>query len=160
MKALVVFDSTWGNTEQIAHAVAAGIGGGAKVVRVGDAEAKRLDALDLLVLGSPILGGRPSPSMHGYITSIAQETARNLQVATFDTRLMMRFAKIFGYAAVRMAALLKDKGCSLKSTEGFFVKGRSGPLADGELARATEWGKRLSKGEERSVDGHLESHHS
>jgi flavodoxin len=145
MKALIVFDSTWGNTEKIAHAVASGIGAGTRVLRVGAADAKRFDAIDLLVLGSPILGGRPSPSMHGYIDSIPEATAKKLQVATFDTRLMMRFAKIFGYAAVRMADQLKDKGCALKSTEGFFVKGRSGPLADGELARATEWGSKLSK---------------
>jgi flavodoxin len=145
MKALIVFDSTWGNTEKIAHAVASGIGAGTRVLRVGAVDAKRFDAIDLLVLGSPILGGRPSPSMHGYINSIPEATAKKLQVATFDTRLMMRFAKIFGYAAVRMADQLKDKGCALKSTEGFFVKGRSGPLADGELARAAEWGSKLSK---------------
>jgi flavodoxin len=144
MKALVVFDSTWGNTEKIAHAVASGIGGGARVLRVGSVDAARFDGIDLLVLGSPILGGRPSPSMHGYIDSIPEAAARRLQVATFDTRLMMRFARIFGYAAVRMADQLKEKGCALRSTEGFFVKGRSGPLADGELARATEWGSTLS----------------
>ena len=145
MKALVVFDSTWGNTEKIAQAVAAGMGGGTHALRVGAAEARRFDALDLLVLGSPILGGRPSPAMHDFIASIPEAVGRKLQVATFDTRLMMRFARIFGYAALRMADQLKAKGCALISTEGFFVKGRSGPLADGELARATEWGRRLSK---------------
>jgi flavodoxin len=145
MKALVVFDSTWGNTEKIAQAVASGIGGGTKAHRVGAIEAKRLENIDLLVVGSPILGGRPSPAMQGYINSMPEATAKKLRVATFDTRLMMRFVKIFGYAAVRMADQLKDKGCALNSTEGFFVKGRSGPLADGELARASEWGKKLSR---------------
>ena len=145
MKALVVFDSTWGNTEKIAQAVAAAIGGGAPALRVQAVEAKRLDSVDLLVLGSPILGGRPSPAMLDYINSIPESEARKLQVATFDTRLMMRFAKIFGFAAIRMGDQLKEKGCTLKSTEGFFVKGRSGPLADGELARAAEWGRKLSK---------------
>jgi len=145
MKALVVFDSTWGNTEKIAQAVATGIGGGTLALRVGAVEAKRFDAIDLLVLGSPILGGRPSPSMHDYINSIPEAAGRKLQGATFDTRLMTRFAKIFGFAAVRMADQLKAKGCTLKSTEGFFVKGRSGPLADGELTRASEWGRRLAK---------------
>jgi flavodoxin len=144
MKALVVFDSTWGNTEKIANAVASGIGGGTKAHRVSAMEAKRFETIDLLVVGSPILGGRPSPAMHEYINAIPEATARKLRVATFDTRLMMRFARIFGYAAVRMAGQLKDKGCTLRSTEGFFVKGRSGPLADGELARATEWGNTLS----------------
>ena len=145
MKALVVFDTTWGNTEQIAHAVASGIGGGTKALRVGDVDAKRFGAVDLLVLGSPILGGRPSPSMRAFIDSIPDAAVRKLQVATFDTRLMMRFAKIFGFASARMADLLKDRGCALKATEGFFVRGRSGPLAEGELERAARWGGKLSK---------------
>ena len=145
MKTLVVFDSTWGNTEKVAHAIASGIGGDARVHRVGAPEAARLEAIDLLVVGSPILGGRPSPAMHGFISAIPEAAARKLHVATFDTRLMMRFAKIFGYTAVRMADQLKEKGCTVKSTEGFFVKGRSGPLTDGELTRATEWGNKLKK---------------
>jgi flavodoxin len=145
MKALVVFDSTWGNTEKIAHAVASGLGGSTKAHRVGSAEAKEYEGIDLLVLGSPILGGRPSPAMQGYIKAIPQPVAEKLTVATFDTRLTMKFAKIFGYAAVRMANQMKNKGCRVKLTEGFIVKGTNGPLADGELERATEWGSKLAR---------------
>jgi flavodoxin len=145
MKALVVFDSTWGNTEKIAGAIASGLGGGTHAYRVGTPAATRLDAIDLLVVGSPILGGRPSAAIQGYINGIPEATARKLHAATFDTRLMMRFVKIFGYAAARMADQLKERGCRIRSTEGFFVKGRSGPLADGELARAAEWGAKLAK---------------
>jgi flavodoxin len=146
MKTLVVYDSKWGNTEKIAHAVAAGIGGGTKAVRVGTVEAKGYDKIELLVLGSPILGGRPSEAMQQYINGIAQGAAEKLNVATFDTRLTMKFVKIFGYAAVRMANQMKEKGSTLSSMpEGFYVRGRSGPLADGESERATRWGKELAK---------------
>jgi flavodoxin len=145
MKALVVFDSTWGNTEKIAHAIASGIGAGARACRVGEVDAKGYEDADLLVLGSPILGGRPSAAMQGFIDGISRDTAKKLIVATFDTRLLMRFAKLFGYAAARMADQLKEKGYELKSTEGFFVRGRSGPLADGELDRAIEWGSTLAR---------------
>jgi flavodoxin len=145
MKALVVFDSTWGNTEKIAQAVASGIGAGARACRVGEADAQGYGSVDLLVLGSPILGGRPSQAMQGFINGIPRDTAKRLTVATFDTRLLMRFAKLFGFAAVRMADQLKEKGSALKSSEGFFVQGRSGPLADGELDRAAQWGRTLSR---------------
>jgi flavodoxin len=145
MKALVVFDSTWGNTEKIAQAIASGIGGSAKACRVGTKEAKDYAAVDLLVLGSPILGGRPSPAMQTYINGIPEAAARKLTIATFDTRLTAKFAKIFGYAAVRMADQLKTKGGDFRSSEGFFVKGRSGPLADGEIERAAAWGKGLTR---------------
>lgn len=146
MKALVVYNSKWGNTEKIAKAIAAGIGAGTKVARVGDSSASEYEKYDVLVLGSPILGGRPSEAMQRYIGSISQAAAAKMKVATFDTRLAMKFAKIFGYAAVRMAGALKGKGSIIASKpEGFLVKGRSGPLADGEIERATQWGKELGK---------------
>ncbi len=145
MKALVVYDSTWRNTEKVAQAIASGIGGATKAHRVGSAEAKHYGGIDLLVIGSPILGGRPSPAIQGYMKAIPETAAKKLQVATFDTRLSMAFAKLFGYAAVRMAKLLEAKGCILKSTKGFIVKGRNGPLAEGEVERATDWGNELSK---------------
>ncbi len=143
MNALVVFDSTWGNTEKIAKAVASGIGGDAKVIRVGTAKAEDLDRVDLLVLGSPILGGRASPAMQAFLGSLPRAQAKKLAVATFDTRLVARFVKIFGFAAIRMSDTLKEMGHDVKSAEGFFVKSRVGPLADGELERATQWGKSI-----------------
>lgn len=146
MKALVVYDSTWGNTEKIATAIAAGIGGGSRAIRVGSADVKEYEELDLLVLGSPVLGGRATESMQKHIKSIPPAVAQKLNVATFDTRMAMKLAKLFGTAAVRMADELKGAGSTLKSTpQGFIVKGRSGPLAEGELERATKWGEELAQ---------------
>lgn len=45
-----------------------------------------------------------------------------------------------------MADALAKKGCSPKlPPEGFIVKGRDGPLAEGELERAAAWGKTISR---------------
>ena len=146
MKALIVYDSMQGNTERIAKAIAAGMAGGTKAVRVGTAEAKELNKIDLLVLGSPTLGGRPTNAMQEYVNGIAPSAVKKLNIATFDTRLTMKFAKIFGYAADRIATKLTGNGSTLKTKpEGFIVKGRNGPLAEGELDRATAWGKEIMK---------------
>jgi flavodoxin len=145
MKALVVYDSVYGNTEQIAKAVAAGIAGGAQAVRVGAAGVDALKSIDLLVVGSPTLGGRPTAAMKSFIDGIPQPVARRLRVAAFDTRVSMKFARIFGWAAARMAEKLTASGSSLKAPpEGFIVKGRSGPLAEGETERAKAWAKGIS----------------
>lgn len=146
MRALVVYDSTWGNTEKIATAIAAGIGGGTRAIRVGSVDVKEYEGIDLLVLGSPVQGGRATESMQNHIKSIPQAVVQKLNVATFDTRMAMKFAKLFGNAAVRMADELKGVGSTLNSMpQGFVVKGRSGPLAEGELERATKWGEELAK---------------
>ncbi len=145
MRALVVYDTTWNNTEKIARAIASGIGGETEAHRVGTPEAARLERVDLLVLGTPVMGGRPSPAMQTFVDGISPGVAKNLSVATFDTRIAMWIAKLFGFAAPRMATAMKSKGSALKADpQGFIVKGRSGPLADGEIERATRWGAELA----------------
>ena len=145
MNALVVYDSNSGNTEKIALAIAKGVGSGTKAVRADAAEAQ-LHEVELLILGSPVLGGRPSPRMQSFMKAIPQAAAARLRVATFDTRMASKFAKLFGYAADRMATQAARQGCKpLLSPEGFIVTGGKGPLAEGELERATAWGKELSR---------------
>ncbi len=145
MKALIVYDSVAGNTEKIAQAIAAGMAGGTRVLRVGGLGAEELEGVDLLVIGSPTHGGRPTEAMQGYIDRIPQAAARRLHIAAFDTRLAMKFVRIFGYAAERIADKLEASGSTvLLKPEGFVVKGRQGPPAEGELERAAAWGKEIA----------------
>jgi len=144
MKALVVYDSVAGNTEKVAQAIAAGLASGAKAVRTGSPESRDLAKLSLLVIGSPTYGGRPTDTVQKYLDGLPAADVKKLRVAAFDTRLKAPFARIFGYAADRMAAWFKEKGSQESgSPTGFLVKGRSGPLLDGELERATSWGRQL-----------------
>lgn len=145
MKALVVYDSLQGNTKKIAEAVAEGIAAGAKVASVSSSEAKDLRGIELLVIGSPILGGKATPATQAFLAWLPKESAAGLSVATFDTRLKAHWVKVFGRAAEGMADAVKQKGATLRaSPEGFLVKGRNGPLVDGEVARAVEWGRKLA----------------
>jgi flavodoxin len=147
MKALVVYDTVFGNTGKVAAAVAEGLGKGARALRVGAAGTGDLKGLDLLVLGSPVRGGRATEGMQMYLAGISPDAARGLAVAAFDTRMGMRFARIFGYAADRMSRQMREKGAALRAEpEGFIVTGRNGPLADGERERAVQWGAGLAKG--------------
>ncbi len=145
MKALVVFDSVAGNTRKIAEAIASGIAGGTKAVSVGSAEAKDLGRVSLLIVGSPTYGGRPTEAMQNFMASV-ESSARDLSVAAFDTRLRMKLVKLFGFAADKIADRFKQIGSSVEEKRaGFIVTGRTGPLAEGELERASAWGQELSK---------------
>jgi hypothetical protein len=74
-------------------------------------------------------------------------------VAVFDTRIALETikSKVFrfmvntgGYAASTMAKQLAKKHASvIASPEGFLVTGEEGPLKEGELERAAEWGRQL-----------------
>ncbi len=146
MKTLIVYDSVYGNTEKIAQAIGSAIPGEVKAVRAGEANSARLKTINLLIVGSPTHGGRPTPAIQDFLNKIPKSALSGVNVAAFDTRLSMRLVGIFGYAAERIADSLKRDGWNLiASPEGFFVKGKEGPLKEGELERAATWAKAIVK---------------
>ncbi|MCI4657177.1 flavodoxin family protein [Cryobacterium zhongshanensis] len=135
MSALVVFDSNYGNTESVAAAIADALGGSA--VLVSTVSPDSLTGVDLLVLGCPINGWRPSPRMLAFLDQLGAGSLRGIQAAAFDTRLR---SPIHGDAAGKVTRKLKSAGAHvLARPTGFIVEGKTGPLADGELDRAREW---------------------
>jgi flavodoxin len=144
MRTLVVYDSLHGNTEAIAHAIGKAIPGDVQVLPVRQVTASQAAAVDLLVVGTPTHGGRPTESLQPWLDSIGAPARQGAQAATFDTRFGARWVKIFGFPAPRMADMLKKKGWTPVGTpEGFVVEGRQGPLKEGELERAANWAQGL-----------------
>lgn len=147
MKTFVVYDSVYGNTEKIAEAIGGAIAGDVKVVRVSEVNSAELKTIDLLVVGSPTHGGRPTPAIQDFLNKAKETAPKGVKVSAFDTRLSTRLVGIFGYAAGRIADSLKRNGGTLiRSPEGFFVKGKEGPLKEGELERAASWAKAIVEG--------------
>ena len=144
MRALIVYDSVYGNTEKIARAIAEAItpSGEVKVLLAGEASPSELASIDLLIVGSPTHGGRPTPAIQDLINKMPQPSLQGINVAAFDTRIPTKLVRVFGYAAGRIAGNLKKKGGTLvASPEGFFVTASKGPLKEGELERAAGWAK-------------------
>ena len=146
MKILIIYDSVFGNTEKIARAIGGAVAGEVRVVQVSQADVTQLSPLEMLVIGAPTYGGRPREPMQDFLKGIPEGALKNVKVAAFDTRLAGRFVKVFGFAAEKISENLTGKGGTLASPpEGFFVKGREGPLKEGELERAAAWAKNLVK---------------
>ena len=142
MKALIVYDSVYGNTEKIARAVAEAItpSGEVKVLGAGEADPSELESTDLLIVGSPTHAGRPTPAVQDLLNKVLK--LQGINVAAFDTKITTKLVRVFGYAAGRIARNLKRKGGTLiASPVGFFVTGGKGPLKEGELERAAGWAK-------------------
>lgn len=155
MKTLVVYDSFFGNTEQIAQAIGQALGsaGEVKVLRVKDAKPEQIAGAALLVVGSPTRAFRPSEATQNWLQALPPKSLAGVKVAAFDTGIALadikqgfvRFmAKTFGYAAKPIAGQLQKKGGALiLPPEGFWVLDTKGPLKQGELERAAAWGKRV-----------------
>lgn len=161
MNTLVVFDSDYGNTEQVARTIAGAIGqtnntplDEVAVLRVSEVTLFGLSSVDLLIVGSPTQGGRPTPELQKFLRSIPANALEGIRVAAFDTRFssqgrsiaMRILLGIMGYAAGRIGSSLASRGGHLvMPPEGFIVEDKEGPLKEGELERAAGWAKSVAR---------------
>ena len=158
VKALVIYDSFFGNTERIAQSIGNALvrPEDVGILRVGDVRPEQLTGLKLLIVGSPTRAFSPSPAIKKFLKSIPKNGLKGVKIAAFDTRItdeeidsavfFLRFlVNIFGYAAKPIVDRLVKKGGQLIAPpEGFYVQGTEGPLKEGELERASEWAKQIT----------------
>jgi len=157
MKTLIICDSVFGNTMQIAQSMSSANSSENIIVclNVKDVKADDLKNIDLLIVGSPTRQFRATPAIISFIASISDKTLKGANVAGFDTRItlnvinsrVLRFVvDKGGYAAKTITEKLVKKGGKLIAPpEGFFVSGEEGPLAEGEIKRAAAWAEKLYK---------------
>jgi hypothetical protein len=161
MKAVVVYESNWGNTAAIARAVAEGIGPDARAVTTDGADAAALADADLIVAGAPVLGfalasdgmranlartesGAPEPpdlshpSMRSWLDGLPEGHARS---AAFETRIWWSPRGATGDIE---RGLERAGHVRVAKAEKFVVKDKYGPLREGELERAHRWGAALA----------------
>ena len=171
-RALVVFESMFGNTEQVARAVADGLqaeGVPTRVVDVSAAPADLPPSVDLLVVGAPTHAfslSRPKTridavrqgadlskaaiGLREWLASARPSADRPVHVAVYDTRVskVRRLPAAAGPSAARLA---RRRFARVDRPMAFLVDDVQGPLVDGEIDRATTWGQSLAA--ERSATG-------
>jgi hypothetical protein len=167
-RALVIYESMYGNTEQVGRAIAAGLSElmAVDVVEVGTAPVTVAPDVGLIVVGGPTHAfGMSSP---GTRAAAAKETESPLvssgigvrewldlleppggssAAAAYDTHVdHPRLLRHVGSAAAAIAKHLDRLGFEIAAEpEHFWVSGTLGPLADGELERAREFGRSLAE---------------
>ncbi len=151
MKVLVVYDSVYGNTKQIAQAIGKTLEAEHDIEVARAAEVKENQLLDLQVLfiGSPTHGGRFTEAIQDFLAVLSAQQQQVITIAAFDTRTCSKgivgwLERRFGHAAPRIVEVLEsqDKIFNGKQ-EGFIVTGRKGPLKEGEVERAEIWAKEI-----------------
>jgi hypothetical protein len=163
MHALIVYESMYGNTRDIAKAVATGMSSAVATDVVEVSQAPLLPEADLLVVGAPThifglsrsstrsaAGGRavhPLPANVGlrdWLNALPRLDARH-DAVTFDTRLRVRVLP--GSAAKDAAKRLRRRGYRiLWPSQSFHITRPSGPLVEGEIERAQLWGRWIGGG--------------
>jgi hypothetical protein len=162
MKAVVVYESLWGNTAAVARAIAAGIGSEARALSTAEASDEEIADAELIVAGSPVIafslpaekmrqdlavnsGKAPRPpdlshpSMRSWLAALPRGHGRS---AAFETRIWWSP----GGATAAIVRGLEGAGYpAVLKAHRFIVTGTYGPLRDGELDRARAWGGELAQ---------------
>ena len=149
----MVYDSVFGNTEQVAYAIRDALGSDVEALRIGDAKHAQVAGLDYLIVGSPTRAFNPTKAITTFLKKMPRDSLKGVKVAAFDTRLdtedvnssvLNVFVKLFGYAAKPIGDRLQKKGGTLVAPpEGFYVEDSEGPLRDDELEQAATWTEQL-----------------
>jgi Flavodoxin len=164
VRALIVYESMFGNTEQVARAIAAGLRESLDIsmADVSETPAAAADEADLIVAGGPTHAFSMSRmnTREDAIGRGADEAEREVglrewidalpagrsggKLATFDTKVAS-MRHLPGSAAKGAARAGRRHGYELaEPAESFYVHDVKGPLLDGELERATAWGRELA----------------
>ncbi len=169
MRAVVVYESMYGNTHRVADAIGAGLGTACdvRVVPVAEASPAVLAGADLVVVGGPThahgmarastrqaaveAGGNPAsglsvepgargPGLREWLTSLG---GYRVKAAAFDTRLHGP-AALTGRASKGVAGLLRSHGFEMVAPPESFLVSRRDQLDPDETTRARAWGATLA----------------
>jgi hypothetical protein len=169
MRAVIVYESMYGNTHVIAGAIARGLepGNDVTVVPVAGATRELLDGAGLVVVGGPThvhgmsqartrraaaeaarKDGSPltldpdaeGPGLREWFGSMGRMSGG---AAAFDTRLAGP-VMLTGRASKRIAVLLERHGLTLLAPAGSFLVTKDNVLRPGEEDRAQDWGRQLA----------------
>lgn len=160
MRAVVVYESHWGNTADVARRIAEGIGPEAQCLTTDAATREALTDAELVVVGAPVIGfalarddvrqriseepGAPTPpdiahpSLRTWLEALPRTEGRS---AAFETRIWWSPRGATGDIE---SGLRRAGYRTIAKAQKFVVEGKFGPLRDGELERAYRWGQELA----------------
>lgn len=170
MKAIVVYESLFGNSAAIARAIAEGLGPEAQVLTTAQATGEAVAGADLIVAGAPVHslslptegsrdwartgslgpgGAAPDlshPAMRSWLATLPVGKGRS---AVFETCVNAWYGR---GAASKILSGLKSAGYRATARpQRFYVGGHplrptaDGSLCEGEVERARQWGASLAR---------------
>ena len=146
-RVFIVYDTKYGNTKLVAEKIAEGMrelkGIETEVSDVKKVDLKKIDSFDAILIGAPNHFGSPSRTIMKFIDKLGKLKLKAKGVAVFGTFL----GKDFEMATKKMEKRLDEKVPTLRlMTSGLSIRvdETKGPITEGELPKAREFGKKIA----------------
>jgi flavodoxin len=146
-KAIIVYESVYGNTKKIAEAISEGInnveGVECVIKKTGEIHTDDLCDYDAILLGCPNHNQGPALNLVRFIERAAIVHLKAKMGTVFDTYT----GGNKNVAVSKLETIIQEKlpGISLEGKFSAKVTGRKGPLADDEESRAQGFGNEFGK---------------
>jgi menaquinone-dependent protoporphyrinogen IX oxidase len=148
MKGVVVYDTSYGNTEMIARTIAETLsesGVEADLFHVKAVKRLNTDNYNFIVIGSPTRMGTMSLTVRRFLGKLKREEWVNKPFVAFDTELPDNLEHKEWSAAEKIADKLVEKKMNqLMPTLKTAVMGSKGPLKEGEIDRTRKYAEQLA----------------
>ncbi len=146
-KIMVVYESKYGNTRRVAEAIVQGMqrveGTEPTLSEIKAVDPKSTSDYDAVVIGGPNHMGGPTRGVKKFIDNLGKLSLEATPFAVFDTYIREDFEK----AAKKMEQRVHEKAPAMKmmaSVLSIKVEGMKGPIAEGELPKAEEFGTKIA----------------
>ena len=144
-KAIVVYDTKYGNTKKVAEDIASGIEGeGIEVSlkEIKDTSSNEIVQYDLFVIGAPTQMGSAKKDTKKFLKKLKGTDLSTVKFAAFDTRLKSASKG----ATMKIENMLTELGASkLTDSLAISVGGIKGPLEDSAEEKSKAFGSELGK---------------
>lgn len=145
MDTIIIYDSIFGNTHEIAQAIAKVIeqSGSVRLIKADQVKGADLEGADLVIAGFPTHRHGIPETARAMLENLPSGALRGVRMAAFDTRYRKPKWLTGSAAGVLSRKLRKFGGRRVVRPESFFVDDREGPLGEGELERAKLWAESI-----------------
>jgi len=146
-KVIVVYETGYGNTKQVAETIIEGINEIQRIETVLK-EPKHMEPTevldyDVILIGSPNHFGGPTRGIKKFIDKLGKLPLKEKMFAVFDTYIKGDFEK----AVKKMEKRINEKVLGLKQiAPGLSIKvqGMKGPILEEELPKCKDFGKKIA----------------
>ncbi|MFW9877853.1 MAG: flavodoxin family protein [Candidatus Thorarchaeota archaeon] len=148
MKALIVYDTKYGNTKKVAEL----IGEGLKIIEENEViieNVKEIDlnkdkVYDLILIGSPNHMGSHTESVRKFIKRLPKGSLKGKSFAVFDTYISKDYEKAVKKMEKQINKVIPNLN---KAISGLSIKvgGMKGPIVEEDLSKCKEFGIKLAK---------------
>lgn len=146
VKVFVVYDTKYGNTKLVAEKIVEGMreveGIETAIADVKEVNFEEVASSDAVLIGSPNHLGKSARDIDAFIDKLGKLYLKTKWVAVFDTHMV---ADERAHAKMEKRIGEKVPGLRLITPGlGIKVSGMNGPLAEGELPKCIDFGKKLA----------------